>query len=228
MCKGKAYSCQFSLYRNFTLSDMRLILFIVCFFFLKIGFAQEKRFIEINGVVMTADSLRYLPFLSIERIGKADGTYTSNKGVFSLMVEPGDTLEFTYVGYKTKRIQIGQSYSEERYSLVQLMVQDTFYLPETYVRPGPKKEEFDFAFKNWPVPDDKIELARKNTEVNTLRVLAYMLPKDGREQANAILKEKYYNFGWEGLAVPNQKIFSPWAWQDFIQAWKRGDFKRKK
>jgi len=27
--------------------------------------------------------------------------------------------------------------------------------------------------------------------------------------------------------VPPQNIFNPIAWAEFIQAWKRGDFKRK-
>ena len=76
------------------------------------------------------------------------------------------------------------------------------------------------------VPDDNLEIARQNTDAAKRRVLMRTLPNDGREAANYSLRQqanKYYSAG----QMPAQNIFNPFAWSEFISAWKRGDFKNK-
>jgi len=192
--------------------------------FAQFGFENK---IELTGVVMSADSLRYLPFVSVVIKNKDDGTTSNDRGVFTLIADKGDTLEFTSVGFRKKRYVIPNNLSSNRYSVIQLMTQDTFYLPNTIIRPSLSKEEFDKAFKTWHIPDDKYETARKNTEYQTMRMLAFTLPKDGRENQSTyqqILTQRNY---WAGQQPP-MTIFSPLAWYEFYKAWKRGDYKRKK
>jgi hypothetical protein len=55
-------------------------------------------------------------------------------------------------------------------------------------------------------------------------MLARSLPADAREAANYYLKQSATKYYYQGQAPP-QNIFNPIAWADFIQAWKRGDFK---
>jgi hypothetical protein len=189
-------------------------------------YSVSNNIVELTGVVMTADSLRFIPFASVNIKGKNQGTYSSDMGVFSLIAQKGDTLLFTSIGYRDKSYVIPTTLADRRYSIIQLMVQDTFYLPETIIRPGPSKARFDYAFKYWQIPDDKFEIARKNTEQNTLRVTSLALANDGREnqgnyQRIAAFRNTYVN------QRPPQNIFSPLAWVDFFNAWKRGDFKRK-
>jgi hypothetical protein len=192
--------------------------------FAQFGFENK---IELTGVVMSADSLRYLPFVSVVIKNKDDGTTSNDRGVFTLIADKGDTLEFTSVGFRKKRYVIPNNLSSNRYSVIQLMTQDTFYLPNTIIRPSLSKEEFDKAFKTWHIPDDKYETARKNTEYQTMRMLAFTLPKDGRENQSTyqqILTQRNY---WAGQQPP-MTIFSPLAWYEFYKAWKRGEYKRKK
>jgi hypothetical protein len=54
--------------------------------------------VELTGVVMSADSLRYLPYVTVNIPSKRNGTTTTEKGVFTLIAEKGDTLEFSSVG----------------------------------------------------------------------------------------------------------------------------------
>jgi len=188
---------------------------------------NSAKLIELSGVVMSADSLRYIPYVVINVINKNDGTISNSQGVFTLLLHAGDSIEFMAQGYGNKFYTIPTSLKESRYSIIQLMTQDTFYNAETILRPAPTREEFDYAFKSWNIPDDQLEIARKNTEANTLRILAETLPRDGSENQSIYIQQQWQRATWLG-GRPPQNIFSPLAWMDFINAWKRGDYKKKK
>jgi hypothetical protein len=196
-------------------------------FFSGKGQIVTPKIIELSGVVMTADSLGYLPYVTVNILNRDRGTVASNLGVFTLIAYTGDTIEFSSVGYRDKKYVIPRDLLENRYSIVQLMVQDTFFLPETFIRPGPSKERFDYAFKYWDIPDDMYETARKNTDKQYLALLSKNLARDGQEAQNIVINNIIDRNNWQGQRPP-QNIFSPLAWSDFIKAWKRGDYRRKK
>jgi hypothetical protein len=93
--------------------------------------------VQLYGVVMTADSLRGLPAVSVVVKGTGRGTITNNQGVFSIVVMKGDHIEFTSVGFKPKTAEIPRDITGNQYSLIQLMVTDTVYLPATIIRARP-------------------------------------------------------------------------------------------
>lgn len=183
--------------------------------------------VELTGVVMSSDSLRYLPFVSVGIPSRHTGTTTNDVGVFSIIAEKGDTLEFRSIGYRKKRYVVPKDLTANRYAIIQLMTQDTFFLAPTIIRPMVSKEEFERDFVKLPIPDDKLEMARKNTEYQTMRILTAMLPKDGRENQSTYQNMQVQKNYWAGQQPP-MTIFSPLAWMEFLNAWKRGDFKRKK
>lgn len=193
---------------------------------LRAQFTNDKM-VELTGVVMTSDSLRYLPYVTIAITNKGMGTMSSERGVFSLVAEKGDTLDFTCVGFRRKRYIVPNDVPSNRLSVIQLMSQDTFYLATTIIRPQISPEEFDQAFRTWDIPDDKFETARKNTEYQTMRLLAFMMPRDGRENQQVYQSMEAKRYYWAGQQPP-MTIFSPLAWAEFFKSWKRGDFKRKR
>lgn len=182
--------------------------------------------VQLYGVIMTADSLVGIPAVSVMVKGQNRGTISNAQGVFSIVVLKGDVVEFTHVTYKSKTVSIPRTLEGNQYSLVQLMVIDTVYLPATIIRPRPTAEQFARDFANIKVPDDDIEIARQNVSEAKRRVLLRTVPGDGGEatkmQFNKIANRAVYNG-----QTPPQNIFNPAAWADFIQAWKRGDFKNK-
>ena len=107
------------------------------------------------------------------------------------------------------------------------MVSDTAYLPATILKPRPTRAQFERDFVNNRVPDDLYEIARKNTDEATRRLLIASLPADGREAVNYQLRQQATKSYYAGQ-LPPMNILNPAAWADFIQAWKRGDFKSKK
>jgi len=183
--------------------------------------------VQLYGVVMTADSLRGIPSASVIVEGKGRGTITSYDGVFSIAVMKGDRITFSSIGFKNNSIQIPLNLESNQYSVIQLLVSDTAYLPATILKPRPTKEQFERDFLNNRFPDDAYEIARKNTDEATRRILLNSLPADGREAVNFQLRQQTNKYYYAGQ-VPPMNIMNPAAWADFITAWKRGDFKRKK
>lgn len=183
--------------------------------------------IQLYGVVMTADSLRAIPAASIVVVGKGRGTISNGYGVFSIAVLKGDKISFSSVGFKDKEITIPRNLTDNQYSVIQLLVDDTTYLPATILKPKPSREQFERDFASTRVDDDAYEIARQNTDEGKLRALMASLPADGKEAVNFQFRQqavKLYSTG----QIPPQNIFNPAAWGEFIKAWKRGDFKRKK
>lgn len=183
--------------------------------------------VQLYGIVMTADSLKGLEGVSVVVKGQGRGTITNDKGIFSIVVLKGDEIDFTSVGYKSKNISIPKTLEGNQHSVIQLMVNDTVYLPATIIKSRVSKEQFARDFVNNPVPDDDIAIARKNNDVATRRALVATLPSDGREASNQYLRQAANKAYYAGQAPP-QNIFNPFAWAEFIKAWKRGDFKKKK
>lgn len=182
--------------------------------------------VQLYGVVMTADSLVGIPAVSIMVKGQNRGTITNAEGVFSIVVLKGDQVEFTHVTYKPKTVSIPRNLEGNQYSVVQLMVIDTVYLPATIIRPRPTAEQFARDFAKNKVPDDDIEIARQNTSVAKRRIWMRTIPGDGGE-ATRIQFNKIANKATYQGALPPQNLFNPAAWASFIEAWKRGDFKSK-
>ena len=203
-------------------------IFILLMCFYKPVSAQGKdTVVQLYGVVMTADSLQGLDGVSIYIKGKGRGTFTNYQGVFSIAVLKGDEIEFTYIGYKPKTVVIPHNLQGNEYSIIQLMVTDTNYLAATVIRPRPSRQQFERDFVNVTVPDDMYETARQNTEENKRIALMRSLPNDGKEAINYVMRQTANRATYQGQ-VPPMNILNPFAWQQFIKAWKRGDFKSKK
>jgi hypothetical protein len=185
-----------------------------------------ENIVQINGVVMTADSLRAVPDATILVKNQNRGVEASNTGVFSIVCYKGDTLQFTELGFRPKEYVIPKDLKGQYFSMIQLMVQDTFYLPETIIHPLPTKGQFDYAFTHWRIPDDQYEIARKNTDVLMLRALAYTMPRDGRESQALYQKQQAQDAVYYGQMKP-MNVLNPLAWAEFYEAWKRGDFRKQ-
>ena len=182
--------------------------------------------VQLYGVVMTSDSLQGLEGVSVSVVGQRRGTITNYQGVFSIAVLKGDEVEFTYIGYKSQRVRIPTSLEGTEFSVIQLMVSDTNYLPTTIIRPRPTRPQFERDFVNTQIPDDAYEVARQNLEEGKRVALMRTLPSDGREAVNYTLRNQAYKYSYQGQ-LPPQNIFNPLAWSEFIKAWKRGDYKKK-
>jgi hypothetical protein len=196
------------------------------------GQMKDNDLVQFSGVVVTADSLRPVPFTNIyiEKTGR--GTTSDYWGFFSIVVKKQDIITFSAIGFKKAHFRIPDTLSENRYSMIQVMSSDTIMLTETVIYPWPTRQQFRQAFLKLDIPDDDIEIARKN--------LAYMEMRDrdprnydpekfgmnGAQNYRNYVDRSVDRLYYAGQTMPNN-LLNPIAWAKFIQAWKRGDFKKK-
>ena len=106
----------------------------------------KKKLIQLSGVVVENDSLKPLPFTSINIKGTTHGTVSDYYGFFTLVAQPGDEIDFVSVAYKEASYLIPDSLTSTNYAIIQVMRKDTFELPEATVYPWPSKTNLKELF----------------------------------------------------------------------------------
>lgn len=212
---------------------MKKILFNTVLFLLLLSGAlqsaaqTEDRSIQFSGLILTPDSLEGISNVYIRVPGTMRATISDIKGYFTFVAEKGDTVLFKRLGLKTSQYIISDTLSANKYSMVKFMVEDTFYLDEAIVYPLPSRELFDYYFVKTDIPDDELEIARKNLDREKIKEQAEAMGADGAELGKLHLRNESQKYYYAGQIQP-MNIFSPIAWAQFIQAWKNGDFKKQK
>lgn len=185
--------------------------------------------IQLSGVVLTEEEgeIIPLPYVNVYVEGTTRGTYSGNDGFFSLVVRKGEKIIFSTIGFKTIEYVVPDSLNRTRYTVYQILSKDNILLPETVVYPWPSREHFNLEFLAMDITDELESNAMENLSEKALAQLREFLPTDGGENVSLYLKQQADNYVYEGQIKPI-KVLDVFAWQRFIQAWKRGDFKKKK
>ena len=98
---------------------------------------RKDSVVQLYGVVMSADSLSGIDATIIVDGTEGRGTITNDQGVFSIAVLKGDKIRFSSIGFKDRTVIIPIDLKGNQYSVIQLLVNDTAYLPATILRPRP-------------------------------------------------------------------------------------------
>jgi hypothetical protein len=185
-----------------------------------------KDLVQFSGAVVTGDSLRPVSFTHIIDRNTGFGTISDYYGYFSFVARKGDTITFSAVGFKKGLFVIPDTIHNNRYTMFQVMTSDTVYLSETVIYPWPTKEQFREAFLNLDIPDDDLEIARKNLDRYELYVRAESMPMDGSMNYRNYIDQTVSKLYYAGQTQPIS-LLNPFAWAQFIKAWQDGKFKRK-
>lgn len=187
---------------------------------------QGNPYILFTGLVLTSDSLKAIPYVSVKNNRRGLIGYTDEYGHFDVVVRRGDTIWFTQAEKVSSMHVVPDTLTGTRYHVVKLMAQDTLTLPVIFIRALPLKSMFDHDFVNSDIPDDAYERARKNLETEALKDELKTRPADSKA-SQQLLAQTRANQLYYYKQAPPQNYLSPIVWAQFIQAWKRGDFKKK-
>ncbi len=189
---------------------------------------REGNLVQFSGLVLDGsdEQLVPVPYANIVVKDRNRGSYTDLKGFFSIVVQKGDVIQFSAVGYKTVEYEVPLEMEGDRKSIVQLMTQDTFNLPETVVFPWPSREHFRLEFLAMDVTPELQSKAQENLAQEVLEKQRNIVRYDGNESADFYLRQQARENYYIGQQPP-MNIFNPVAWKKFFDSWKNGDFKRQ-
>lgn len=187
--------------------------------------SKDDDLVQFAGVVVSADSSRLLPLVSIRLKNSNKGTYTDASGFFSFVARKADTIMFSSIGMRTVQYVIPSDLNTSKFSIIQPMYEDTIYLPETVVRPGPSPEEFNYYFVRANIPDEYFTRASGNLRQKTLQGVSATLTMDGHENQSYAQQAYTYQYYYQGQ-LPPQRLFDPIAWSQFFNTWKKDKGKK--
>jgi hypothetical protein len=209
----------------------RTVLIFSLLFCLTMGkvFSQgQDKTILFQVQIVAKNGSEFLPMAYVYNPKAGRGALSDNFGRADLLVFPGDSLVFTYIGYKKQYYIIPKSVEQVQQKIIS-MDEDSKMLAEVKVFPHASEEEFKQAFLNMRLRDERQRaILANNLEQSKLNVYAL--------QAGLGAASNFRNFSDMMISAQANKSFyaspllsltNPFAWMSFIQSVKNGDLKKK-
>lgn len=184
---------------------------------------DSVQYIQMTGIVIN-DSMYRVPFVKIMDVSTRRGVIADYYGYFAIVVRPGDTLQFSSLGYKKKYYVISDTTTLEQISLVQVLKSDTIMSDPVDVYPWPSKEQFADYFVNMEIPDDDIARARQRLTPQEMAFVGALMTGDAMMAYN-VGQQTYYQNQYTRGQGPQNNLLNPSAWADFINGIGTGQYR---
>lgn len=212
------------------MTNKYLIILLFITFFSSFAIAQDRDKVLFSGVIVENDSLKPVSYANIIIVNKNLGTMSTIEGYFAFYAQEQDTIRFSALGFVPATYIIPKIVETERYSIIQVLGRDTLELAETIIYPWPANErDFKESFIHDEIVDDEVVQAKKNLQISAIQQPKQVIFHETSaaynfdEDMKRVSYEMYYN----GQSPP-LTVLDPIAWYNFVKAWRRGDFKKKK
>lgn len=196
-------------------------------FFVSLAFAQDKtqtnKLVQFSGIVTDADSNMVVPYVTITNLSNKGQKYAANyQGFFSFVVNPGDTVMFSAVGFTSKTLVLPRNIVDNKYTAMVQIKSEIVYLKTVRVNPWATVEEFNKDFLSLKIADDDLAIAKKNLSRQSINGLKLTLPRDAGEISNA-----NYRYNFDRMMNVNMRqtnpLLNPFAWGKLVQEIFNGD-----
>ncbi len=187
---------------------------------------DTARYIQLSGVVVSSEEVEPMPYTTVFNRSRGRGVIGDYYGYFTLVVLPGDTLFFSYYGYKTSSFIVPDSLVDNRYSIIHLMYQDTLNLPAVVVYPWPSREDFARAFLEMKPYDDALRRAQRELSGESLAFVAAKLDGDA-SLAHGLTMNQMNTQLYTNRQLPVNNLLNPYSWAKLIKDWKEGKLARE-
>lgn len=206
--------------------SLLLVFFWVCANTSTLAQGQDKSVI-FTGKVVSDRTSDFLPNAYVFNPQSGRGTLTDNLGDFAIYVYPGDSLVFSYVGYK-KKYYIIPRLNEQTQSAIIHMAEQVTMLAEVKVYPYNTEEAFKKAFLEMKLENEAGRKAlEKNLEQSKLNVMALQAGLSGNGNFRNFSDQMTYSMANRSFVQsPIMALTNPFAWANFIKSVKNGDLKK--
>jgi hypothetical protein len=167
-----------------------------------------------------------MPYAAIYNRSVKRGTIADMYGFFSLVVQPGDTLLFRYVGHKPSSYIVPDTLKDDRYSIIHMMELDSAAFNEVIIYPWPSKEAFAQAFIEMNPYDDALLRAQRQLSGQNLAALASKVSSDASISYGNVMNQQNTRLYTMGQS-PVNNLMNPFAWASFLQKWRAGELRRQ-
>lgn len=203
-----------------------LLIFIFMVSFLANAFAQgQESYMQLSGMVKN-DLNDAIPFVHVIVKKSERSTVSDQNGLYTVIVEPKDTVFFQCVGYKMAKLVMPPTSAVRHITREVHMEVDTMMLKTVVIFPWKTYAEFRNAVINTELPVNKdMEAAQINIAIIQTQVLLSYSNSPNMNFRNVMMQqfEKNRTYG----QAPYYGILDAMAWAKFIKALKNGEFKRK-
>jgi hypothetical protein len=183
--------------------------------------AQINTLIQFSGTTYAAgkDTMVPVGFALVKNLSRNAASYSNQTGFFSLVVERGDTLEYSSVGFKTERYIVPQNITGSKFKAMVMMRRDTHFLPEAIIVPWKNVTEFKKAFIDLKLNEDDIVRAYQNLQMDHWDEISKTVSYDGQANNRYTLGTQNANTNADkgGMNATNN-LANPFAWMQFIQS----------
>ncbi len=214
------------------ISYKHLLISALCFVLMALAdvstFAQEhSNSIVFKGKVVASRTSEFLANAYVYNANSGRGTLTDDLGNFLMYVYPGDSLTFSYVGYKKKYYIVPRILEPVQTGIIH-MAEESKMLAEVKVYPYSTEEDFKRAFLDMKVENEAGRRAlEKNLEQSKLNILALQAGLSGAGNFRNFSDQMTYNMANRNFVQsPLMALTNPFAWANFIKSIKNGDLKR--
>lgn len=195
---------------------------------------HAQQAVQVSGVILTQDSTgQTIPNTKIQVKGRPLIAQSGDDGFFSIAAVPGDTVLFRRFGFEVERLWVPDSLKGESYLAVIQMTWNTLELDEVTLYPWPRPEDLNRELLAMEVKTTERDIALRNLAIQSLKEQAKAMGMDAGEmqryimtaQAQSVHNANRY-YGSNGGTAILGRLSDPFAWSQFFNALKRGDFKR--
>lgn len=194
-------------------------------------FAQDARksskLVQFSGIITDADSNSVVPYVTITNVSKNNQKYAANyQGYFSIIVNPGDSLVFSAIGFNTRIVVLPNEIVDFKYTEMVRLKPETVYLKAVRIYPWATIEEFNKEFLSMKVADDDMAIAKKNLSPRSIQAMVLSLPRSAAEISNS-----NYRYNFDRMQNVNMRqtnpFLNPFAWGKLMQQIFNGDKSRE-
>ena len=209
---------------------MKYFLILILLFVVATVFAQDVKrsgkLVQFSGIITDTDSNSIVPYVTITNVSNKSQKYAANyQGYFSIIVNPGDSLLFSAVGFANKVLVLPNEVVDYKYTEMVRMKSETVYLKAVRIYPWATIEEFNKDFLSMKVADDDMAIAKKNLSPRSIQGMILSLPRNSSEISNS-----NYRYNFDRMMNVNMRqtnpLLNPFAWGRLMQQIFNGDKSR--
>lgn len=183
------------------------------------------RYVQVDGLVFDNENTA-VKYVNIISKGLRTGTETDERGIFSIISYPGDTLIFSSIGYQPTFAAIPAGVQKPRYTIDVTLIIDTINIGSVLVLPWKTYDEFKRAVVEYVPPMEKeMKIMQQNLALIERQILREMdiAPAAGYRYAMQQEAERVMTRN----QTPVNNLFNPFAWAKFIKGLKNGLLKNE-